>query len=125
MQYTIKEVAKKVDLASHTLRYYENEGLLPFIERDSYGNRVFNDSNIEWLKFVRCLRDTGMSIKEMRHFVDLSMKGDHTVPERIGILYDHKEDLQRKLEEMAVYLTNINHKINYYESLNINVDESV
>lgn len=119
MQYSIKEVAEKIDITPHTLRYYEKEGLLPFVKRDDHGNRVFDDSNIEGLKFIRCLRDTGMSIREMRHFVNVSMLGEDTVPERVAILYEHKENLQKRLEEMTTYLTNINNKINYYESLNI------
>ncbi|PKM49909.1 MAG: MerR family transcriptional regulator [Firmicutes bacterium HGW-Firmicutes-7] len=123
MQYTIKEVAEKVELTPHTLRYYENEGLLPYILRDTNGNRVFSDTNVEWLRFVKCLRDTSMPISEMRHFVNLSMQGDDTVPERMEILYQHRENLEKKLKEMSIYLNNINNKIEHYESCNIDVSK--
>jgi len=119
MAYTIKEISEKINLAPHTLRYYENEGLMPDIDRDTYGNRVFNEHNLEWLKFVRCLRDTGMPIKDMKHFVSLMVEGDHTVPDRIGILYDHKAHIEEKIEELNVYMTNIINKIAYYESLDL------
>ncbi|MEG6584247.1 MerR family transcriptional regulator [Dendrosporobacter sp. 1207_IL3150] len=62
MTYTIKQVSQKLDLTAYTLRYYEREGLLPFVGRDNNGNRIFNDHDIEWLILIRCLRDTGMSV---------------------------------------------------------------
>ncbi len=47
MEYTIKQAAAKSNLTTHTLRYYDKEGLLPFVERDSSGNRLFTDNDIE------------------------------------------------------------------------------
>jgi len=115
--YTIKEASEEVDLPPHTLRYYETEGLLPNIKRDSNGNRLFNEHDLEWLKFVRCLRNTSMPIKEMKHFVSLMIKGDNTIPDRIDILYNHKKNMESKIIELNTYLTNIINKIKYYESL--------
>lgn len=119
MGVSIKEAAKRVSMTPHTLRYYENEGLMPYLKRDEQGNRQFCESDIQWLKFVKCLRETGMSIREMRHFVDLSQQGDVSVPQRLDILYNHKKELENKLLEMEVYLSNINHKIEYYETMEI------
>lgn len=117
MAYTIKEISREIDLAPHTLRYYENEGLMPRIDRDIYGNRVFGEEDLNWLRFVRCLRDTGMPIKEMKHFVELMEEGDHTVPDRLEILYQHKADMEAKIEQMNTYMENVKHKIAYYESI--------
>ena len=66
MGFTIKQVAEKLDLTAYTLRYYEKEGLLPFVERDSNGNRIFNDHDIEWIMLICCLRATGMSVGEIK-----------------------------------------------------------
>ncbi len=117
MNYSIKQVSAEVNLAAHTLRYYENEGLMPNVKRDINGNRVFDDHNVEWLRFVVCLRNTGMPIKEMKHFVSLMLEGDHTVPNRIEILYEHKDYIQSNIEKLDVYMDNVINKIAYYESL--------
>ena len=46
MGYSIGQVAKKTGLSVHTLRYYEKEGLLPFVRKNSSGLRVFSDSDL-------------------------------------------------------------------------------
>jgi DNA-binding transcriptional MerR regulator len=118
MQYSIKEAAEFMGVTAHTLRYYEKEGILPYIQRDDYGNRVFHENNIEWMGFIKCLRETGMSIKELKHFADLNLSGEHTIPLRKEILYKHRLLMEKKLEETQKYLERINGKITYYESLN-------
>ena len=70
MIYTVGEMAKKVGVASSTLRYYDKEGILPFIERSAGGKRIFKDSDMEWLSIIECLKKTGMPIKEIKKFVD-------------------------------------------------------
>lgn len=114
---TIKDAARQVNLTPHTLRYYESEGLMPFLKRDEVGHRVFGQEDIEWLQFICCLRNTGMSIREMKSFVKLYKQGDDTIPERMDVLYDHRAVIEDKLKEMQQYLININNKIRYYEGI--------
>jgi len=94
--WTIKDVAKRVGLSAHTIRYYEQEGLLPLLKRDQYGNRIFEKSDIEWLELIICLRKTGMPIAEIKRYVDLSMEGDQTIPIRKQILQKHEQMLKKK-----------------------------
>lgn len=112
---TIKEAAKLVNLPTHTVRYYEQEGLLHPLKRDANGNRVFNEDDIEWLKFICCLRGTGMSISEMKKFVGFYSSGDPTMEERMKILCDHKQSLLEKMNEMNNFLEKINQKIQWYD----------
>jgi DNA-binding transcriptional MerR regulator len=114
--FSIKDISKRVDLPAHTLRYYENEGLLPNIKRDDNGNRIYDNHDIEWLNFVKCLRGTGMPIKEMKNFVSLMIQGENTIPERIEILYTHKKVMEDKIIELKNFLNNIDCKIKFYES---------
>ena len=100
MGYTIKQVAEKLDLTAYTLRYYEKEGLLPFVDRNEHGNRVFGDNDVEWVMLICCLRDTGMSIAEIRRYVELCMEGDDTVECRRQIMLDHKRVVEQKIEQM-------------------------
>jgi DNA-binding transcriptional MerR regulator len=115
MGYSIKQVAERLDLTAYTLRYYEKEGLLPFVERDENGNRLFHDSDIEWIKLICCLRDTGMAIGEIKRYVDLCMKGDQTVEVRRQIILQHKHAVEQKIEQMNNYLAKINKKLEYYD----------
>lgn len=117
MEFTIKEAAKKVGLTAHTIRYYDQEGLLPFVKRDKNGNRIFRENDVEWLLFILCLRDTGMSIEEMKHFVQLSIEGDDTVAERKRVLQRHRRSIEEKIEEMKRYLEKIDEKMNCYTAL--------
>lgn len=117
MEYSIKDMAEHMGVTAHTLRYYEKEGIIPFVDRDDQGNRVYKDHTIDWLGFIKCLRETGMSIKDLKHFATLSMSGDHTIPERKEILYAHRKIMEKQLEDTITYLKKINWKIEYYESL--------
>ncbi len=119
MAYTIKEMAEKMGVSPHTLRYYEKEGIVPNVDRDENGNRVYREHTIEWLGFIKCLRETGMSIKDLKHFAKLSMGPDTTIPERKEVLYAHREVMEKQLEDTINYLKRINGKIDYYESLDL------
>ena len=125
MVLSIKDAARVVELTPHTLRYYESEGLLPFLERDKHGHRMFSEGDIEWIQFILCLRNTGMSIREMKSFVKLYKGGDKTIPDRMDILYEHKKLIEDQLEETKWYLRNINNKIAHYEAINKEYQKSV
>jgi len=118
MEYTIRQVAEMVDLTTYTLRYYEKEGLLPFIERNEHGNRIFKDNDIEWVQLVCCLRDTGMPIAEIKDYVDLCRVGDETTEQRRQIILEHKLKVEQKIEKMKQSLVKINKKLQCYNHLN-------
>ena len=56
MMYTVGEMAKLLNIPGSTLRYYDKEGLLPFVERSSGGIRMFQEKDYEWLKVISCLK---------------------------------------------------------------------
>ena len=66
MVYTVGEMAKLLGITASTLRYYDKEGLLPFVERSSGGIRMFQESDFEWLQVIGCMKKAGMSIKDIR-----------------------------------------------------------
>ena len=72
MVYTIGEMAKMLGVPASTLRYYDKEGLLPFVARSSGGIRQFRESDIEWLRVIGCMKKAGMSIKDIRQYLELS-----------------------------------------------------
>ena len=78
MTYTVGQMAKMLGLAGSTLRYYDKEGLLPFVERSSGGIRMFREKDYEWLQIIECLKKAGMSIKDIKKYIVLLQQGDST-----------------------------------------------
>lgn len=92
----IGEAAETCGLSTHTIRFYEKSGMLPEIERGADGHRRFTPRLIEWLTLLYWLRETGMSLSQMRRFTTLAKAGDAGVLERRQILLDHAETLKAK-----------------------------
>ncbi|MFB5677728.1 MerR family transcriptional regulator [Paenibacillus terreus] len=117
IQYTIGQIAEKTGLSIHTLRYYEKEGILPFIRRNASGIRVYEDMDIEWLKFVCALRETGMSIAQLKDFVQLALQGDDTIDERLEILNHQRQKIEAQVETLMGYMDRINRKADLYHQI--------
>ena len=114
MSYTIRQASEKSGFSTHTLRYYEKEGILPSIRRDKNGNRFFNDEDIEWLSFVKCLKDTGMSVQNIKRYVQLFQEGEHTTTERKNMLIEHKQKIEAQIEDIKQFHEKITLKIEHY-----------
>lgn len=93
----------------------KKEGLLPFVDRSASGNRDFKDTDLEWLELICCLKNTGMSIKNIREFIGLCLKGDNTLDVRRKIFITHREEVINQMAELQRNLDKINCKINYYD----------
>lgn len=116
MFYTIGEMAQKLNVAPSTLRYYDKEGLLPFVERSSGGIRMFKDEDMEWLRLLGCLKKAGMPLKEIRSFLDWSRQGDATISQRLELIEKQRQsvlDQQKQLEDTLLML---DYKRWYYQT---------
>jgi len=116
MGYSISKAAEMTGLSSFTLRYYEKEGLLPFVERTPSGTRCFKDSDFEWIAMIQCLKNTGMSIKDIKEFVGWCMEGDETLDKRLAMFLAQKKEVEDKMVEFQHYLDKLDFKIAYYEN---------
>ena len=116
MLYTVGEIAKKIGVAPSTLRYYDKEGLLPFVERSESGIRMFKDSDLEWLAVIECLKKTGMPIKEIKKFIDWCMEGDSTIEKRLELIDRQRDAVLREQEQLKKTLETLNYKHWYYET---------
>lgn len=116
MVYTVGEMAKLLGVTASTLRYYDKEGLLPFVERSSGGIRMFRESDIEWLRVIECMKKAGMSIKDIRQYIELALKGDDTIELRLMMFRRQKEVLQQKMAEMQHTMAMVEYKCWYYET---------
>lgn len=116
MLYTVGEMAKLVGVAPSTLRYYDKEGLLPFVERSEGGVRVFKESDYEWLKVIECLKKTGMQLKDIRTFIFMAMEGDSTIDKRLELITEQRNVVLRRIDELQETLATLDFKKWYYET---------
>lgn len=113
--YTIGQAAEKTGLTISALRYYEKEGLLPFVERTSGGQRIFKDDDFNWLSVIECLKNTGVPIRDIKQYIDWCMEGDATLQQRRDLFVRQKETVEAQIEEYKRHLEKIEYKIWYYE----------
>ena len=112
--YTIHEICEKTGLTAHTLRYYEKEKLLPNVGRSAGGIRQYTDEDLETLGMICCLKNTGMSLRDISRFMALTREGDHTLRERYELLLRHRETVLARMEEMQKHLDKVTWKVNFY-----------
>lgn len=113
---TIARAAQNTGLTEYTLRYYEKEGLLPFVKRNASGYRSFRESDYEWIELIACLKKTGMEIKDIRQFIDWCVEGDSTLQKRLDLFKAQKIKAEQQLAELEQHIKKIEHKIRYYEA---------
>lgn len=114
--YTINEVEKMYDIPSSTLRFYEKEGILPKIDRNSSGRRIYKAEELEWLELIIALKDTGMTLETVKYYLSYHA-GDKTLELRMQILTDHKLHVEKQLAMTIKHLEKINRKITLYDLL--------
>lgn len=114
MFYTVGEMAKRLGVAPSTLRFYDKEGLLPFVERSDGGIRVFKDSDFEWLMVIGCLKKTGMQLRDIKSFIEMAMQGDETIEPRLALITKQKAEVQAQIAELEETLRTLEFKEWYY-----------
>lgn len=116
MQYTIGEISKKLDMQPSTLRYYDKEGLMPNVKRTNGGIRIFDDSDYEVLTLIECLKRTGMSLKDIKVFIDWTLDGDSSIDKRLELIRKQREAVLSQIEKLNETLGVLNYKCWYYET---------
>ncbi len=115
--YTIKEVADKMDVSEHTLRFWAKSGFFPFIKRNENNIRLFSESDLDWVKIVKCLRSVGTDNKSIKRYIDLCVIGDSTISERYKIIQETKEKAENQMKELTKQLELLNYKESFYQNL--------
>lgn len=116
MVYTVGEMARRLEVSASTLRYYDKEGLLPFVERSSGGIRMFRESDFEWLQVISCMKKAGMSIRDIRQYIELAMQGDDTIETRLQLFQHQRDVLNQQIAEMKRTLETVEYKCWFYET---------
>ncbi|MFC6323055.1 MerR family transcriptional regulator [Companilactobacillus baiquanensis] len=114
--FSIKEVAKKFDLSISTIRYYDKRGLLPFVAKNAAGYRIFTETDLNLIKTIVCLKNTGMSINNIKTYIELVMAGPSSIDERKKLLLNHRRQVLQEQQVLADNLREVDFKIKKYES---------
>ncbi|WHY66821.1 MerR family transcriptional regulator [Neobacillus sp. SuZ13] len=111
MNYTIGQVANLNHLSISQLRYYDNQGLFPFLKRTEKGDRVFDEDALKFLEIILCLKNTGMPIKDIKQFVDWSMDGKDTITQRLEMMKQQEINVLQQIRDSEENLIKIQQKI--------------
>ena len=114
--YTIKEVAEKTNLPASTIRYYDKQGLLPFVRRSESGYRMFSENDIGLLNMIECLKQTGMPIKEIKQFTLWLQHGDNSLQERYQMFLERRKAVEQQIAKLQQTLNVVDYKCWYYET---------
>lgn len=115
--YSMKQTCEKTNLTYDTLKYYCNEGLIPNVKRDKNNYRIFNDKDIAWINSLSCLKNCGMSIAEMKLYLELCLKGESSIKERKKILDKKLKQLEEKKQQIQDSIDYINWKHKFYDDV--------
>lgn len=115
--YTVKEAAEIIDVSEHTLRFWAKSGFFPFLKRDKNNIRIFSDTDLDWVRIVKCLRSVGTETKAVKRYIDLCIIGDSTIKERYEIILNTKKKALEQMEELKKQLDLLDYKEQFYENL--------
>lgn len=115
--YTMMQVCRETDMTYQTLKYYCNEGLVPNVKRDGNNRRIFDEKDVKWIKDLVCLKKCGMSIQEMKDYLDLCLQGQETIPQRKEMLTKKQEELRDSIRELEGSIAYIDWKQEYYDDV--------
>jgi DNA-binding transcriptional MerR regulator len=116
-KYTVKEVAKMLDMTTYTVRYYDNSGLIPNVDRTDSNIRMFSDYAVNWLRLVHCLRTTGLPIAKIRNYIDMCLEGDSTIPKRAELILQQEKNLRKQIKDLQRQMEVLKYKKAYYLDL--------
>ncbi len=115
--YTMMQVCRELDMTYQTLKYYCNEGLVPNVKRDGNNRRVFDEKDMKWIKDLTCLKKCGMSILEMKEYLELCLQGESTIIQRKEMLAKKREALLDSIKELEGSVDYIDWKQNFYDEV--------
>ncbi len=116
MLYTVGEMAKLIGVPASTLRYYDQEGLLPFVERSKGGIRMFTEGDYATLRVIDCLKKSGLSIKEIKAFIALAAEGDASLDQRLELFQRRREAVLQQIRDLQDTLALLEYKCWYYQT---------
>ena len=119
----ISQLSSKLQISSHTLRYYEKIGLIRNVKRDESGNRVYSEEDLNWIEFLLRLKKIKMPIEKIKVYAELRYIGDTTVKDRRIMLQEQKEKLLAQINEIKESVKFLDNKMEIYNKMEERIDE--
>lgn len=117
MMYTMLQACRETDMTYEALKFYCNQGLVPNVKRDRNNRRIFDDRDIAWIKSLTCLKNCGMSIQEMKEYLDLCLQGKATIPLRREILARKRQELLARIAQLEDSVRYVDEKQRFYDDV--------
>lgn len=117
MTYTMMQACRELGMTYQTLKYYCNEGLVPNVKRDKNNRRVFDERDVEWLRSLGCLKRCGLSIEEMREYLQMCLEGEASIPRRKEFLAQKRKRLVARMAELQESIDYIDWKQGFYDDV--------
>lgn len=115
--HTVKNAALMTGLTEHAVRFYTDKGLVPSVQRNKNNIRLFDEESINWLYGIKCLKQTGMQIENIKAYVDLCLVGDSTIPQRFALMKEYKEMALVQLEEVKQRVAHLEETTHRYQAI--------
>jgi DNA-binding transcriptional MerR regulator len=115
--YSSRQVSERTGLSIHTLRYYEQVGLIDGITRDSNGYRQYSESDIFWFQVLNYFRTIGMTIREMQEYASFNNSEVPTITARREFMESYRRKVVDQMAELERSLDRIDEKINFFKNL--------
>jgi len=116
MHYSIGDVARSTGISVSTLRYYDREGMFPDMARRGGGIRVFSEKELGILRVIECLKKAGMSIREIKEFLNWCQEGDASLEKRQNMFHARLREVERQMEDLQKTLNTLKYKCWYYDT---------
>ncbi|GEN95483.1 MerR family transcriptional regulator [Pediococcus ethanolidurans] len=110
----IKEASEKTGVSSATIRYYEKETLIPVIDRSEVGNREIDERIIRRINFVKQMRAAGMSIENLRRYIQLFDDQEDNTKEQIALLKEQMVEMEEKRDDLQSAIDHLHFKLNHF-----------
>lgn len=110
----IGDLARATGRSVHTIRWYEAQGLIPRVDRDGGGRRIYEPDHVDHLVFLDRMRQAGMSVADLRRLTELGLMGWRTLPDRQALLLAHREEIEGRIGELMEALRLIDQKVAFY-----------
>lgn len=117
MIYTVCEASQKLGIPGSTIRFYDKQGLLPFVERSPGGVRMFTDADIRRLQDILALKDAGFAIKEIARFVRLEDEGSTSLSLRLEMLRRRCSEVETEIARLQGTSRALRQKCRSYEDM--------
>ena len=117
MMFTMMQVCRELGMTYQTLKFYCNQGLVPNVKRDKNNRRVFDEKDVEWVRSLTCLKRCGMSIDEMRSYLELCLQGESSIPKRKEMLARKRTALVEQLAQVQASIDYIDWKQGFYDDV--------